>query len=670
MQARYRMWIGIIVLIIIFSFLVAFAPIRPVPKAVGFGVVSTTRYEFPQPVAEDKKGLDAKAAEIRPQLEKAGVELDFVNFIDATRLEVKTVALTQDVADEQAAKVLEALKTSFPGVVKAESEDVTEAKEKPLFSFGEVFAVYSPTPQIRLGLDLQGGAHVVLRCTPETKIPFFTPEHQPMAMSQSTMDTPAAERPKTTKDGKDIAYPNYTHEQLESLVRDYLVSQGIPVQGLKVAMAGDSRIVIETEARDEDESKAQQQTAQGFLERTFPGLELTAGELEAVYITPGTAEKVQNVIDRRLWAMSDIREPIVQTQGDDKIIVELPGVREPERVLKIVRSTAMLEFRLVPQRYTLPETAEDDYSEWQDTQGNTSVPWDQVLAESELAFTGRDLQDNAAVSPDNTTSNWVVHFELKNERKKDFLNFTRRNVGRLMAIVLDDECQMAPSIKSEIPGAGIIEGRFDAKEASDLKLLLNAGALPVPLEVDTNRTISPTLGSDTVAASLRAGLAGFVLVLVFMIAYYRVPGLLACGALILYVLLLLAVLTPYATMTLPGVAAFILSIGMAVDANVIIFERLKEELWSGKVIRTAIETGFDRAWTAILDANITTLIIAGVLFFLGSSLIKSFAVTLFAGVCCSMFTAVTVTRWLVTMVGSSRLGENRALFGDSTSEAK
>jgi protein-export membrane protein SecD len=293
-----------------------------------------------------------------------------------------------------------------------------------------------------------------------------------------------------------------------------------------------------------------------------------------------------------------------------------------------------------------------------------------VLAESELAFTGRDLQDNAAVSPDNTTAYWVVHFELKNERKKDFLNFTRRNVGRLMAIVLDDDCQMAPSIKSEIPGAGIIEGRFDAKEASDLKLLLNAGALPVPLEVDTNRTISPTLGSDTVAASLRAGLAGFVLVLVFMIAYYRLPGLLACGALILYVLLLLAVLTPYATMTLPGVAAFILSIGMAVDANVIIFERLKEELWSGKVIRTAIETGFDRAWTAILDANITTLIITAVLFFLGTSLIKSFAVTLFAGVCCSMFTAVTVTRWLVTMVGSSRLGENRALFGDSASEAK
>ena len=156
----------------------------------------------------------------------------------------------------------------------------------------------------------------------------------------------------------------------------------------------------------------------------------------------------------------------------ERVLAEVAGI---EQVTADFRARDTGELRVATThtqaRYTLPETAEDDYSEWQDTQGNTSVPWEQVLAESELAFTGRDLQDNAAVSPDNTTSNWVVHFELKNERKKDFLNFTRRNVGRLMAIVLDDECQMAPSIKSEIPGKGIIEGNFDPKEASDLKLL-------------------------------------------------------------------------------------------------------------------------------------------------------------------------------------------------------
>ncbi len=388
--------------------------------------------------------------------------------------------------------------------------------------------------------------------------------------------------------------------------------------------------------------------------------------MEAVYIEPGTAEKVANVIQRRLYAMSDIREPIVQTQGDDKIIVELPGVKDPDRVLEILQSTAMLEFRLIPSRYTAPGADSDDYAEWQDTRTNQTVPWEQVLAESERGFTGRDLQSNAAVAPGDA-GQWVVHFELKKDKKKAFHEFTRRNVGRLMAIVLDGECQMAPNIRSAIPGAGIIEGRFSTQEARDLKLLLNAGALPVPLEIDTNRTISPTLGTDSIIRSFWAAAIGFCAVLVFMVVFYRVPGLLATIALSIYVLLLLAILTlANATMTLPGVAAFILSIGMAVDANIIIFERLKEELWSGKVIRTAVEAGFNRAWTAILDANVTTLIVAAVLYFLGTSIIKSFAVTLFLGVCCSLFTAVTVTRWLVTMVGGTRLGENRALFGDST----
>ncbi len=669
MQARYRMWIGIILLIIIFSFLVAFAPIRPVPKAIGFSVASTSRYDFPEAMADSKDGLTEKAAEIRTQLEAAGVDLESVEFLDATQLEVKTVALSQDVADEQAAQTFNTLQQAFPGVRKGDAGEVTQVQEKPLFSFGEVFAVYAPRPQIRLGLDLQGGAHVVLRCTPETKLAFFTPEHQPMAISQAMMDQPDSERPQTSAEGKQITYPNYTHERLEGLVRDYMISRGVPPRGLVVAMAGDSRLTIRTEARDEAESNAQLQTAKSFLESTFPGLELAAAEIEAVYISPETAEKVKNVIDRRLWEMSDIREPVVQTQGDDKIIVELPGVRDEKRVLDILRSTAMLEFRLIPQRYSLPPGSDNDYSEWQDAQGNTSVPWEQVLAESEPAFTGRDLQPNAGVTTDGA-GQWVVTFELRPEQKKEFLTFTRRNVGRLMAIVLDNECQMAPSIKSEIPGEGIIEGNFTTQEARDLKLLLNAGALPVPLEIDTNRTISPTLGSDSIARSLRAALIGFALVLVFMIVYYKIPGVLACVALTVYVLLLLAVLTPYATMTLPGVAAFILSIGMAVDANIIIFERLKEELWSGKVIRTAIDSGFDRAWTAVLDANVTTLIIATVLFFVGTSLIKSFAVTLFAGVCCSLFTAVTATRWLVTMVGNSRLGDNRALFGDSTGDAK
>jgi preprotein translocase subunit SecD len=666
MQSRYRMWIGLILLTVVLAFLVAFAPIRPVPREIGFDVQSTNHYSFPEPVAQDADGMEAKANEIRDTLAKAGVELDHVKFLDSSLLEVATVALTQESADQQANEVFQTLKADYPGLQKAEEEIAAEAVEQPIFTVGTVFAVYPPKPQIRLGLDLQGGAHVLLRCVPETKIPFSTPEHQPMAITQALMDTPKEDRPTTTSDGKPITYPSFTHDQLQKLVYDYLIANGVDEQGLQVTVAGNNQLLIHTEAREQREVDVQLKLAQGFVERTFPTLEVSVGSVESVFVEPGTAETVKNIIDRRLYSMSDIREPIVQKQGDDKIIVELPGVKDPDRVLEILQSTAMLEFRLVPARYTPTSADQDDYGEWADSRTNQSVAWEQVMLESDLAFSGRDLMSNAEVSPD-PAGQWVVNFELKAEKKREFLEFTRQNVGRLMAIVLDGQCQMAPNIRGPIPGKGIIEGNFTSQEARDLKLLLNAGALPVPLEIDTNRTVSPTLGTDAIIRSFRAGVIGFMLVLVFMIGVYRVPGLMAAIALSLYAILLLAVLTlANATLTLPGVAAFILSIGMAVDANIIIFERLKEELWSGKVMRAAVEAGFDRAWTAILDANVTTLLAATVLYFLGTSMIKSFAVTLFLGVCCSLFTAVTVTRWLVTMIGSSRLGEKRTLFGGAS----
>jgi protein-export membrane protein SecD len=324
----------------------------------------------------------------------------------------------------------------------------------------------------------------------------------------------------------------------------------------------------------------------------------------------------------------------------------------------------MLEFRLIPQRYTCPGAEQDDYSVWQDSQTGQTVTWERVLAESEGEFTGRDLMSNADVQTRTGGAGWVVGFELRTDRKNAFRDFTRRNVQRLMAIVLDGECVMAPAIKSEIPGKGIIEGNFTAQAARDLKLLLNAGALPVPLEIAENRTISATLGSHAIQSSLMAGLVGFAAVALFMIVLYRFPGFLADLALCLYVLIVLAVLVfARTTLTLPGIAGIILSVGMAVDANILIFERLKEEIWAGKSMRTAIDAGFERAWTAILDSNVNSLIVAAVLYFLGTSAIKSFAVTLFVGVTCSLLTAVTVSRWMVTMAGTSKLGQSHALFG-------
>ncbi|MFO7947267.1 MAG: protein translocase subunit SecD [Armatimonadota bacterium] len=659
MQSRYKMWIGLMILILVVAFLIAFAPIRRAPQDTGFNVQNVTRFSFADAVAEQNE-LEEKAATLREKLTEADIDLDNVEFTDPRLLEVSTVALTQEQADEYAAQITEIVKEEYPGASRVSMPKPGD-EDKPLLTIGSLFAIYPPEPQIRLGLDLQGGAHVLLRCMPETRISFTSAEGQPMAIPSDLMQLPESERPQTTPDGKKIRYPSYTYDQLEELVANYLISNGVPEDKLAVEVISDNRLQIRTEASNEQESKTQRDLAQGFLERTFPNVDITAEPVEAVYIEPNTADKVKNIIQRRLYRMSEIREPVVQKQGDDKIIVELPGVKDPDRVLDILKSTALLEFRLIPARY---EPAQPDtYAEWRDVRSNDMVPWEQVLAESELAFSGRDLQSNAQVQTDNTGS-WVVRFELKPQKKREFLGFTQRNVGRLMAIVLDKQCQMAPKINGPIPGEGIIEGNFSTQEARDLKLLLNAGALPVPLEIDTNRTISPTLGTDSIIRSFRAAVIGFILVLIFMIAFYRVPGVLASIALVMYVLLTLALLTwANATMTLPGVAAFILSIGMAVDANVIIFERLKEEIWSGKGMRMAVDAGFDRAWTAILDANVTTLIVAAVLYFLGTSAIKSFAVTLFIGVACSLFTAVTVTRWLVTMVGNTRLGESASLFG-------
>ncbi|NLJ37081.1 MAG: hypothetical protein GX358_12725, partial [candidate division WS1 bacterium] len=451
MQSRYRMWIGLILLTIVLAFLVAFAPIRPVPREVGFDVQSTNRYSFPEPVAQDADGMEAKANEIRDTLTKAGVELDHVKFLDSSLLEVATVALTQESADQQANEVFQTLKADYPGLQKAEEEIAAETVEQPIFTVGTVFAVYPPKPQIRLGLDLQGGAHVLLRCVPETKIPFSTPEHQPMAITQALMDTPKEDRPTTTSDGKPITYPSFTHDQLQKLVYDYLIANGVDEQGLQVTVAGNNQLLIHTEAREQREVDVQLKLAQGFVERTFPTLEVSVGSVESVFVEPGTAETVKNIIDRRLYSMSDIREPIVQKQGDDKIIVELPGVKDPDRVLEILQSTAMLEFRLVPARYTPTSADQDDYGEWADSRTNQSVAWEQVMLESDLAFSGRDLMSNAEVSPD-PAGQWVVNFELKAEKKREFLEFTRQNVGRLMAIVLDGQCQMAPNIRGPIPG--------------------------------------------------------------------------------------------------------------------------------------------------------------------------------------------------------------------------
>jgi preprotein translocase subunit SecD len=273
----------------------------------------------------------------------------------------------------------------------------------------------------------------------------------------------------------------------------------------------------------------------------------------------------------------------------------------------------------------------------------------------ETVFTGRDLK-NAGLTRNQQTGEFQVAFEMRDEAADRFAEYTAAHIGEVMAIVLDGVIISSPQIQSAIPdGQGVITGDFSYSEGRSLAVQLQYGALPVPLTVETQRSVGATLGQESIDKSIQAGVIGLCVVLLFMLIYYRLPGALADLALIIYALFNLALfrLVPV-TLTLPGITGFLLSTGMAVDANILIFERMKEELRRGRTLRAAIEAGFDRAWTSIRDSNLSTIITCAILYWFGSSfgasVVKGFAITLFIGVTVSMFTAVIVTRTFLRVV--------------------
>jgi len=646
MQSRPKLWLTSIVLIFIVSLLIGFGPIR-LRHQERFTVQSEFAFQVEEPLYENAGQKPERQDEIAQALRDAGLTAVEVKLHSERLLTVDTFAFEQEEADRYRQLVLQALQDKFGTVQEADLPGGDE-EQRPLATWGP-FAIFTPVPQLRLGLDLQGGAHVVLRCLSSAEMSFLLPEGALLVAAEGV------ELPEG------VARPPFTStDQLAVRIKAALRDMGTDPETVEVSILG-NRLLVDTRPQDQNEADRQQKAIYEFLEGQYAGMAIEQQEMSAVFVDEETADKVKYIIEQRLFALGEIREPVIQKQGSDRIIVEMPGVRDPERVLDILKSTALLEFRLVPARYEAANA--ETYDEWTDSQTNQTATWEQVRAESTVEFTGRDLLPNATVQA-GQTGDWVVAFELRPDQKDDFNEFTRRNIGRIMAIVLDRECQMAPVIRSAIPGSGIIEGNMTPEQASDLRLLLNAGALPVPLEIVENRTVSATLGKDSIQRSLNAALLGVAAVMVFMIAYYRLPGVLADIALILYMAIVVAV-TAYSqvTLTLPGIAGIILSLGSAVDANVIIFERLKEELWSRRSLRAAVTAGFDRAWTAILDANVTTLISAAVLYWLGTSLIKGFAIMLFIGVICSLFTAVTVTRWLLTMVAEQPWAQKRSLYG-------
>ena len=380
---------------------------------------------------------------------------------------------------------------------------------------------------------------------------------------------------------------------------------------------------------------------------TSLGLDLVGGSrivLEAQttenisHITQDMMDGLKVAIENRVNALG-VSETSVQQMGDKRLLIEIPNISDPKLAREFIGETADLEFKK-------PTFDEDgNITEWVSS-----------------GLTGDDL-NKAEAQPNGR--NWAVGLEFNAKGASKFAKLTREFKGSQIAIYFNGDNISAPRVNEEITGGQAqITGDFNYDDAKKMVDLLNAGALPVPAQIIEENTVGPTLGADSLNKSLFAGVTGIVTVMLFMIFFYRVPGIIANIALVIYAVILFAIFkTVPITLTLAGIAGFILSIGMAVDANILIFERTKEELKAGRTLFTAINTGFDRAWTSILDSNISTIIICLILYFAGSNIVKGFALTLTIGVVVSMFSAITVTKnFMHLMFGTGQL-KHPALFG-------
>ncbi len=369
------------------------------------------------------------------------------------------------------------------------------------------------------------------------------------------------------------------------------------------------------------------------------GLDLQGGthvvlegvDTDQAKVNDDAMNRVVKIMENRVNAMG-LTEPVIQREGDRRIIIELPGVKDPDEAINVLGKTAMLEFK--------------------DEDGNT-------------VLNGTDLKD-AQEETDQQGQN-LVSLQFSDEGAKKFADLTSENVGRTIAIVLDGNVLTAPNVKEPITGGkAVITGERSLEEAHNLALLLRSGALPVKVQVIETRTVGPTLGQDSKNKSEFAFVIGVGAVVLFMLLFYRVSGFVADISLMAYVLMLLFALKMLdATLTLPGIAGIILSVGIAVDANVLIFEHFKEEMRSGKTIRSSMNSGFKRAFVTILDSHLTSILSSTVLFFFGTGPIKGFAITLGLGAILSLFTATTMTQYQMRWLIGADIIHNERWFGAS-----
>jgi preprotein translocase subunit SecD len=391
---------------------------------------------------------------------------------------------------------------------------------------------------------------------------------------------------------------------------------------------------------------------------------------EVPQITSQVQAQTREVIDRRINGLG-VAEPSISNVGSDRILVELPNVKNPDEAEKLLKQAAVLEYKIVP--FDIMQKA-DSYVAML-AQPNLSAK-DRATAEQYVSTTAYEKSGNVVYSGKDLKSAQASYdqagrpdilFQTKDPAR--FGKLTSSNLQKPLGIFLDHRYLSAPIIQSPIYDNGQITGNFTEEETVTLANELNAGALPVSISIIEKETIGPTLGRIDLVQSMRAAALGLGLVLIFMIAVYRLPGLLADFALAVYVLVMMAILAlSHATLTLPGIAGFVLSIGMAVDANVLIFERIKEELWNGKTMRAAVRVGFQRAFSAVFDSHFTTIVGAGVLYMLGTGTVKGFAFTLFWGTVVSLVTAVFITRFFVDVLVDNEILTAPELYGVKRSE--
>lgn len=421
----------------------------------------------------------------------------------------------------------------------------------------------------------------------------------------------------------------------------------------------------------------------GTPEFTLPiqqalGLDLVGGlrvllkaDLPAGQYTADDLRQAANNVARRIDALG-VTEPTIQVlEGSGRILVELPGVSDPQQAISTIQQTALLEFVdfsglsgqtreftgkhiLTTQQVVIQKQRDEAAAASGDTTSavSTTTPSDALVNPTtrqpfDTVMTGAGLQ--AAAAQLDRSGKWLIQFELNEDGSKVFGPYTSSHIGQPMAIVLDGVVLSAPVIQAELTTGGVITGNFSQEEAQTLALQLRSGALPIPLSVESTEQVGASLGQESINLSIRAGVIGVITVLSFMLIYYRVPGIAADMALLVFIVLNLATfkLVPI-TLTLPAITGFLIGIGTAVDGNILIFERIKEEIRGGKVLDEALDAGFDRAWTSIRDSNLSTIIICAILFLFGqtpgASVVSGFAVTLALGLILNLFTAVLVTR--------------------------